>query len=125
MPKSIRLALIIIWGDFALGVLVALLDRLIGSASAGAFSFGLIMTAILTIIPYKIATRSNAARYFWMVINIFGYLAFIGLPKAGDEGEFSAIATWITLPFILYSIYLLFVKESNIWFRKKEGFNEV
>jgi len=118
MPKSIKIALIIIWGDLALGALVALLDRLTGTASVGAFSFAVILTALSTIIPYKIANKSNGARYFWTILNIFAYLLFIGLPKVGDEGKYSLIASYVTFPAIIFSIYLLFVRESNEWFKK-------
>ena len=117
MPKSLRYALYAISAEFAIGIVMAIIDLTLGNITSGLFIATLVIFAILLPLPYKIYKRSNGSRYIWLAFSILSFLSvFWGTPTPAKHSD---IGSWISLPISLFEIYWLFTRESNIWFGKK------
>src|SRR5574340_119569 len=77
-PQSVKSAIIIISLCIALSALAALLDRVTGRMSVGVFSFNIVLYGVMVIIPYKLAHRSNATRFVYLVLMAISTLSWLG-----------------------------------------------
>ena len=70
-PSGIKQAVIAILATLAISTLLALYQKLTGNATRGQFIITIMMYAFFCILPYKISKGSNAARYVYLVLDIF------------------------------------------------------
>ena len=120
-PQPIRNAVIAVSLCIGISALAALADRVSGRMAAGDFAFYIIAYAVMVMIPYKLAHRSNATRFVYVVLialAILGWLGGISQPLP----RFSMIASIIELPIAAASVYwLFFSSDAADWFGGARG----
>jgi hypothetical protein len=114
-PHTVSKAINLIWVLIALSVLVALLNQWTGQIYSGEFIFALIINALFCIIPFKLTSRSNAARYVFTALVIISALMLIG-GAVETLTKLDLIFGILTMPLYIFCVYLLFTKESTAWF---------
>lgn len=114
-PHTVDKAINLIWVLIALSVLVALINQWTGQIYSGEFIFALIVNALFCIIPFKLSSRSNAARYVFAALVIISALMLIG-GAVETLTKLDLIFGIITMPLYVFCVYLLFTKESSAWF---------
>ena len=116
-PQGVRQAIITIWGTIAISVLSALIAKLAGLFSQGEFVFAVIVYAILCIVPYKLANRSNAARYVYLVIIAISYLFLAA--GVGKVNKIDLFVSILLIPAEVFIFYRLFQPEASAWYTTK------
>jgi Na+/phosphate symporter len=114
-PHTVHKAINLIWVLIALSVLVALINQWTGQIYSGEFIFALIVNALFCIIPFKLSSRSNAARYVFAALVIISALMLIG-GAVENLTKLDLIFGVITMPLYVFCVYLLFTKEATAWF---------
>ncbi len=115
MPAKVNIAINLIWVSIALCILASLANIWAGYISSDEFVFAIILYGALCIFPYKIGCRSNAARWVYAVLIGITILMILG-GIVTDMPKFDVVATIITVPIDVYTLFCLFHSESNIWF---------
>jgi uncharacterized membrane protein YccC len=114
-PNTVHKAINLIWVLIALSVLVALINQWTGQIYSGEFIFALIINALFCIIPFKLTSRSNAARYVFTALVIISALMLIG-GAVETLTKLDLIFGVITMPLYVFCVYLLFTKDATAWF---------
>ncbi|BCM24211.1 hypothetical protein ZMTM_04700 [Methyloradius palustris] len=118
MPKSVRYALIAIFAELSVGLVLTIIDWSTGKIPSRQFAIELIIYIVLAILPYKLYRRSNPSRYTWLALSSLSLLSFFWSPPTTKR--YVDIASWVTIFLPALEIYWLLTRESNIWFGKKE-----
>jgi len=114
-PIGIKQAVLAIWATLALSACSALINKWMGVISMDEFSFAIIIYAIMCIIPYKIARRSNAARYVYIILTIITFLFMFG-GMGSDLPKLDFVLSIILIPVEIFILYRLLQKEASDWF---------
>lgn len=114
-PHTVHKAINLIWVLIALSVLIALINKWTGQIQSAEFVSYLVITAIYSIIPFKLNSRSNAARYVFTVLVVLSALTFLG-GAVETLTKLDLIFGVITMPLYVFCVYLLFTKEASAWF---------
>jgi len=117
MPLKIKQAVIAIWLTLAIDVGLGVYKQLSGQSAEGEFLVTIIIYALLSIIPYKIMKKSNAARYFYLLLTILSVAIFFGSMDY-ERYRLEYIVSVIITPIEIFIIYRLFQKGSSAWFVK-------
>ncbi|WP_026470399.1 hypothetical protein [Alkanindiges illinoisensis] len=118
MPRSVDIAIKVLWASLVINALLSLLGKVIGVDSLGSFIGALIVTGLYCIIPYKLANRSNAARYVYLILTIISVLIMIAAGNEIPMSNIDKLNVYITLPMNIYTLYLLFFNdEAKYWFK--------
>lgn len=75
------------------------------------------MYAIFCIVPYKLANRSNATRYVYVVLTAISFLFMAGSSVALNKIDFFVSA--LLIPAEVFIIYRLFQPEASAWYTSK------
>lgn len=115
VPNSVFQAVIAIWADLIITVIIMLFEQKLGIITYDYFIGGLIGCGIFCIFPYKIFNGSNACRYIFTVLTIIG---FFMMAADGEKPTPKAemIASIIGIPLYVFILYKLFSRESNLYF---------
>jgi hypothetical protein len=117
-PEGVKQAVAVIWATIAISALGSVIASRLGEISHGELSAMLLLYAIFCILPYKIGNRSNAARYFYLVINCLSVLVLLaGAPTISQVDLISGI---IQLPLVVFALYRLFEAASSDWFTSRD-----
>jgi len=73
MPNTVRQAIIALWVTIALGAVIAVIDKRMGTVSEGMFCGFLFIYGASCIFPYKLSRRSNPTRYVFAILTVIGY----------------------------------------------------
>jgi hypothetical protein len=120
-PREVKGAVHFIYTSIAISTAGILLDKISHGMDATQFIGSLIICGLSVIIPYKIANRSNGARYFYIVVTIISILAIIG-GVIENVPLFSTIADVISLPISIVAMVWLFSKKADTWFKQHNKF---
>jgi len=114
-PKGVQLAVNAIWATIVMSAISGVVAARLGYISAGELIGSLVVYALLCILPYKIGSRSNAARYVFVVLcGLSLMFALAGVAKINTP---DLISTILQLPLTIFAISQLFKAESNEWFK--------
>jgi hypothetical protein len=113
-PIGVQQGVLVLWGAIALSSLVTLVEKWLGYVGEGEFAAMLAGYALLCMLPYKISTRSNAARYAYVVLLGISVLAMLG--GASQMPQLDWIATIVLLPVQVFIAHRLFESEASEWF---------
>lgn len=116
IPQPVRNAITVISLCIGLSAIAALADRLSGRMSTEDFAIYIVVYGMSVMIPYKLARRSNATRFVFVVliaVSILGWLGGLSQPLP----PLSMIAAIIQIPILAVSIYwLFFTAGASEWF---------
>ncbi|MEQ1635624.1 MAG: hypothetical protein ABL903_02960 [Methylococcales bacterium] len=115
IPKSINQAVIAIWVTIAIGAVVAIIEKQMGSIGSIVFGFYLFLNGISCVVPYKISMGSNPARYIFAIITVTGFLFMLGGTAAGMM-KLDIVLSILSIPINIFIIYRLFSGEASNWF---------
>lgn len=114
-PYQVGKAINLIWVLIGLSVLIILINKWTGEIHSGEFIFGLLVNAIYCMIPFKLSSRSNAARYVFTVLVVLSALVFLG-GAVEMLTKLDLIFGLISMPLYIFCVYLLFTQEASAWF---------
>jgi len=126
-PKTVNIAVALLWGSAALGLLSNVIRLLRGEFPPNAPQIVPILTIALSLafaswFNIKIATRRNWARITWVVLFAIGIVILLARPEL--------LAKLSTILIVLYSVQhlisvvtavLLLTPTSNRWFKKRSA----
>jgi len=118
-PRDVSKAILVIWVSLLASALMAVADRWLGFKSVGDMTFELLFYAVFCIVPYKLANRSNAARYFYAVIVALSVFMYLG-GVSTTMGPVEKVGSLAMLPFTALSLYWLFSKPSANWYLRDD-----
>lgn len=113
-PQGVRQAILAIWATLALSALSALIAKLSGLSSEGDFVGAVLVYAIFCILPYKLANRSNASRYVYVVIIAISFLFMAA--GVGTLNKIDLAVSVLLIPVEVFIIYRLFQPEASAWY---------
>lgn len=113
-PQSVTRGAIAIWASLFISAAASVVAARMGLMDAGEMSCGLLVYALLCIVPYKVGNGSNAARYFYFVLCVLGTLT--SFAEMVEISKPERIASLIELPLTIYSIIQLLQPSSNAYF---------
>jgi hypothetical protein len=120
-PQPVKNAIGAISLCIAMSAIAALLDRMTGHMSTGDFTVAIIVYGVAVMLPYKLAQRSNATRFVFVVLVAVTILSWLGGLSA-PLPLFSKIASIAQIPIVAISIYWLFlVPNAAHWFGGTTG----
>lgn len=117
MPKTVNIAIKLIWISLAISILLSIGQRFLGDITLNDLITALLVNALMCLIPYKLAQRSTVSR---LVFTALFVLSILFLLAAGNEIKVTLldkVDLLINIPLNIYSIYLLFFNEAaQQWF---------
>lgn len=116
-PQSVTRSAIAIWSSLFISAAASVVAARMGLIDVGEMSFGLLLYALLCIVPYKIGNGSNAARYFYFVLCVLGSL--ISFAAVVEISKPELIGSLIEFPLTIYSIIQLLRPSSNAYFSRQ------
>ena len=119
-PKTVINATNLIWLSIALSALAAVVDKRSGLMTNGDFSFNLVLYALLCIVPYKLANRSNPTRYVYGVLCALSVLSLLA-GQVATLPKYSHLSALAQLPLMALSCFWLFTPPASDWFERKES----
>jgi hypothetical protein len=108
-----------IWATLAISAIVAVINKQMNVIPTGQFAFHLGIYGLMCVFPYKISKGSNAARYTFAVMTIFGYLFLLGGDIRGIT-KLDLASSIIIVPLDIFIFYRLFSKDANKWFSTRK-----
>ena len=117
LPQGVRQAILVIWGTLAISALSALIAKLSGLSSQDGFVGAIFMCAIFCIVPYKLANRSNAARYVYVVLFAISFLFMVA--GVGTLNKIDFVVSVLLIPAEAFIIFRLFQPEASAWYTSK------
>jgi hypothetical protein len=117
LPQGVRQAILAIWTTLVISALSALVAKLSGLYSQGEFIGSILVYAICCIIPYKLANRSNATRYFYVVLTAISFLFMAA--GFGTLNKIDLAVSVLLLPIEVFIIFRLFQSEASAWYTAK------
>jgi hypothetical protein len=116
-PQGVKQAVLAIWATLALSALSALAAKLSGLSSQGDFVGTIVLYAILCIVPYKLANRSNATRYVYVVLTAVSFLFMAA--GIGTLNKVDFAVSVLLIPAEVFIIFRLFQPEASAWYTSK------
>lgn len=117
MPKTVNIAIKLIWISLIISMLLSIAQRFLGDISLNDLITALVVNALMCLIPYKLARQSNISRFVFTALFILSILFILA---AGNEIEVTLldkVDLLINIPLNIYSIYLVFFNEAaQQWF---------
>ena len=117
IPQGVRQAVLAIWATLAVSALSALIAKLAGLSSQGEFVGFIVSYAIFCIVPYKLANRSNATRYVYVVLTAISFLFLAAGVGALNKIDFATSV--LVIPAEIFIIFKLFQPEASAWYVSK------
>jgi len=117
LPQGVKQAILAIWATLAISALSALIAKLSGLSSQGDFVSTVFVYAIFCIVPYKLANRSNATRYVYVVLIAISFLFMAAGVGALNKIDFAVSV--LLIPAEVFIIYRLFQPEASAWYASK------
>jgi hypothetical protein len=117
LPQGVRQAILAIWATLAISALSALIAKLSGLSSQGDFVGSILVYAIFCMFPYKLANRSNATRYVYVVLIAISFLFMAAGVGALNKIDFAVSV--LLIPAEVFIIFRLFQPEASAWFTSK------
>ncbi len=114
MPTTTRIAVQLAWLALISDCIIYLTGKFAGLVSEPNFMLVITVVAVSSILPYKMQNRKNWARWFFLILNIWGVVISIGTTTLSQVDLLSCIICSIICSI---SCVLLFSNESNEWFR--------
>lgn len=115
--RNVELAIRGVWAGIGLSALVALVDKLTGDITPETFVLEIFAYGLMSVIPYKLQQRSNAARYWLLVLSIIGVLLEIG--GVSSTPRLDLIIGWLWTPVSIAILVVLFSAQSSAYFSGK------
>jgi len=121
-PKSVGIAVILLWASLAIGLIRALMAFFGASTAAPAGYANLVLVvafALIAFLIFMISAGKNWARIAFLVLFLVGLLPM--LPLILDEFSRSPlVGTLSTAQIVMqvYALFLLFTQPGASWFRK-------
>ncbi|MDP5239941.1 hypothetical protein Q9Q94_10375 [Uliginosibacterium sp. 31-16] len=116
-PKSVKNAVLVVWGTLAVSAISALIAKVAGLTTEGEFIGNLFVYALFCIIPYKLGNRSNAARYVYAVLFVLTLAVMLGSSVHINKIDF--VVSILMIPAEIYVLMMLFGREASEWFSAK------
>jgi hypothetical protein len=116
-PQGVRQAIFAIWATLIISALSALAAKLSGLSSEGEFIGSILVYAIFCILPYKLANRSNATRYFYLVLTVISFLLMAA--GVGTLNKIDLAVSVLLIPVEVFIIFRLFQSEASAWYTSK------
>ena len=126
-PRGVSQAIVVLWLTIILNVICEIVNVSLGDISVIEFLLGLVISAVLCIIPYKLSKGSDAARQCFIALFILGvlanliilsgiYLDYIDL----DLTRVDVALTIVAFPANLFILYRLLQHDAVMWFSEQE-----
>lgn len=106
----------LIWLSLTLFITATLVQRWLGEIGAYEFIFNVLAAGVYCIFPYKLARRSNPARWVYAVLFGISVLMFLG-SFAVPVPQIDLVVTIIITLLDIYILFCLFHRQSNTWFK--------
>ena len=118
-PNGVNQAITAIWITIVLGVILEFYEKFVGTMSSGALIISLAIYALLCIVPFKLAKKSNVTRYVYLIVDILLLLLSLPILTNAEKFPFEFIVIALSIPIEIFIFYKLFQKEASIWFSSK------
>lgn len=118
MPKTVNIAIKLIWLSLIISVLLSIIQRLTGDIDSNALIMALLVNAFMGLIPYKLAQQSNMSRLLFTALFVLSILFLLAAGSDIQVTQLDKADLLINIPLNIYAIYLLFFNEpAQQWFK--------
>ncbi|RYZ87758.1 MAG: hypothetical protein EOO68_27235, partial [Moraxellaceae bacterium] len=116
-PVAVTLAIRLIWLSLAISMVLACISMGLKLINLSDLLMVVVMTLLMAIIPYKIAQKSNIARYVFVGLFVFSILGIVAMADQVTVTYLDKLELLINIPLNIYAIYFLFKNHEVMqWF---------
>lgn len=120
MPKTVNIAIKLIWISLIISMLLSIAQWFLGDISLNDLITALVVNALMCLIPYKLARKSNISRFVFTALFVLSILFILAAGSEIQVTLLDKVDLLINIPLNIYSIYLLFFNEAaQQWFEEK------
>ncbi|TEU23042.1 hypothetical protein [Alkanindiges illinoisensis] len=120
MPKTVNIAIKLIWISLIISMLLSIAQRFLGDISLNDLITALVVNVLMCLIPYKLARKSNISRFVFTALFVLSILFILAAGSEIQVTLLDKVDLLINIPLNIYSIYLLFFNQpAQQWFEEK------
>lgn len=118
-PAIIQKAQTLMYGTITVSIFCVFLNTVAGPVQSAELIANLVFSALLSLLPFFMGRRINAARYIYVAVIAFSAVFIFSTGEMiQNSGRFDLYVSVLLLPIEIYACGLLFRSESRNWFKK-------